>query len=90
MAMKKTLDEKIAEAQEKEEKWREKKIKLQTKKTKTERKADTRRKILLGGFLIALLGKKDKRAEEILQECYVSLKESDQNLFENFELRREN
>lgn len=57
--------------------------KLKTQEKKKERKEDTRRKIILGGFLMAQI-EKDEEAKRIFKACVNSLtKEHDKKLFQD-------
>jgi hypothetical protein len=80
MPMKKA--EMILALREKEKQIKARIAKLEAIDRAKERKADTRRKILLGGFLMALAIKGDENAKRIIAGCVASLKrDSDKALF---------
>lgn len=74
--------EMIQTLKEKEKQIKARITKLQAADKAKERKADTRRKILLGSFLMALAMKGDENAKRIIAGCISSLKHnSDKALF---------
>ena len=55
------------------------------REAEAKRKADTRRKVILGGYVLELIKRGDTRALEILERCIeVRTNEGEQQLFEGF------
>lgn len=76
-----TKEEKIAILAEKQKQIKAKIAKLQAVDKKKERAADARKKIIVGGFVLAL-AEKDPEAKKLIEKCVSSLKrDADKELF---------
>lgn len=76
-----TKEEKIHALKEKEKQIKAKIAKLKAGDKAKDRKADTRKKILVGGFVLSLM-EKDATAKALVEKCIASLKkDADKELF---------
>lgn len=80
----KTKTEKIAALEEKQKKLKAQIAKLQATDKAKERKADTRRKAMLGGFMLSVIGKNES-ANTLFEQFLSTLKRNDDKaLFDGY------
>ena len=67
-----------------------KKREQRARESEAKRKADTRRKVILGGFILAKIKQGDAQANDYLQQCINSLDaEKDKALFVDFNIEQD-